>query len=72
MKVIISLVGDKVTDTVYGTVRNVDSVRFNALYNNKLSMTGENIDVEDCIKDRVRKVDDVYVAYNVELFKILK
>lgn len=72
MKVIISFLGDKVTDTVYGTVRNVDSVSFNALYNNELSITGENIDVENCIKDRVRKVDDVYVAYNVEIFKTLK
>lgn len=72
MKVIISFLGDKVTDTVCGTVRNVDSVSFNALYDNELSMTGENIDVENCIKDRVRKVGDVCVAYNIELFKTLK
>ena len=72
MKVIISFLGDSVTDTVFGAIKNVDSVSFNALYDNKLSMTGENIDVENCIKDRVRKVDDVYVAYNVELFKTLK
>ena len=72
MKVIISFLGDKVTDTVCGAVMNVGSVNFNALCNNELIMTGENIDVENCIKDRVRKVDDAYVAYNVELFKTLK
>lgn len=72
MKVIISFLGDKVTDTVCGTVSNVGSVSFDALYDNELIMTGEDIDVENCIKDRVRKVDDAYVAYNVELFKILK
>ena len=72
MKVIISFLGDKVTDTVCGVVRNVDSVSFNSFYNNELSMTGKNIDVENCIKDRVRKDDDVYVAYKVEIFKTLK
>lgn len=72
MKVIIAFLGDKVKGTAYGVVRNVDSVSFNAFYNNELSMKGENIDVDNCIKDRVRELYDVCVAYNVKLFKVLK
>ena len=72
MKVIITFLGNKETDTVFGVVRNVDRVIFDVLYNNELIMIGKNIDVEYCIKDHVRKVSDVCFAHNVKIFKISK
>ena len=72
MKVIITFLENNVTDTAFGVVRNVDSVSFNALYNNELTMTGKNIDVENCIKDNVLEFDDICVARNVKLFKTLE